>query len=65
MRSLFVASVYGARSLRARIAAPKSLEPLETPFCVKGMILSSIVDKSCETSFSGGRDVEVVSEDIS
>jgi hypothetical protein len=29
------------------------------------MILSSIVDKSCETSFSGGRDVEVVSEDIS
>jgi len=64
MRSLFVARVYGVRSLRDRMAAPKSLEPLETPFRVRGMMLSSTVDSRLETRSLGGSDVEVMWEDI-
>ena len=65
MRSLFVARVYGVRSLRAIMAAPKSLEPLETPFCVRGMMLFSMIDSRLETRSSGGDIAEVVWEDIS
>ena len=64
MRSLFVARVYGARSLRDKMAAPKSFEPLETPSRVRGMMLSSMVDSRLETRSLGGSDVEVVWEDI-
>ena len=65
MRSLFVARVYGERSLRDRMAAPKSFEPLDTPFCVRGMMLCSMVESRLETSSSGGDIAEVVWEDIS
>jgi len=53
MRSSLVATVIGKRSVLQRIAAPKTLEPDETPHCVRGMMRSSTVFKSDDTKVDG------------
>jgi hypothetical protein len=50
---LFVAVVSGFKPLRAIIAAPKSLEPDDTPFCVRGMIDFSTVWRRADTRAAG------------
>ncbi len=40
---MFVATVWGERSDRERMAAPKSLLPEETPALVRGTIFSSVI----------------------
>lgn len=63
-RSLLVAMVSGLRSLRARMAAPKSLEPEETPARVRGMMESETVWRRDEMRVAGGGVDGVVGSDM-
>jgi hypothetical protein len=53
MRSLLVATVIGKKSVLERMAAPKTLEPDETPRCVRGIMRSSTVFKIDEMRVGG------------
>ena len=47
-----MATVSGARSVFDRIAAPNTFEPEDTPLDVRGMMRSSTVERSIDTSFA-------------
>jgi hypothetical protein len=53
------------RPSRARMAAPKSLQPDETPLRVKGMIDSSTVLRIADTSAAGDSGGESVAGGMS
>ena len=63
-RSLLVETVWGVRVEEDRIAAPKTLEPEETPSFVRGTMSCSRVLRSAERSSWGVLDAILNDKDV-
>jgi len=63
-RSLFVATVRGSRLSRDRMAAPKTLDPDDTPFFVRGIMRSSTIRRKEDARAAGAADGTSLVPDI-